>query len=191
MSLQSEQVSRCFAALNMTRCVWDEKEYTKFVSKRTINPLNPLNLCIKCLPNNPQRTLINPCVTSQYLLFFHKIAAAGKVRDESAGFCNQHGAARYIPGIEPVFEKDIEATAGHVGQVEGCRTEAPHPAALFHKHPDGGKPAVGPFKIMIGKTGAHERLPHGVAVAGALCRAADPERAAAEMLTLLVPDEFG
>ena len=36
MSLQSEQVSRCFAALNMTRCVWDEKEYTKFVSQRTI-----------------------------------------------------------------------------------------------------------------------------------------------------------
>ena len=35
------------------------------------------------------------------------------------------------------------------------------------------------------------RLPHGAAVAGALCRAADPERAAAELLTILVPDEFG
>lgn len=34
------------------------------------------------------------------------------------------------------------------------------------------------------------RLPHGVAVAGALCRAADPERAAAELLLLLDPDEF-
>lgn len=34
------------------------------------------------------------------------------------------------------------------------------------------------------------RLPHGVAVAGALCRAPDPERAAAELLLLLDPDEF-
>jgi len=35
------------------------------------------------------------------------------------------------------------------------------------------------------------RLPHGAAVAGALCRAADPQRSAAELLTILVPDEFG
>ena len=35
------------------------------------------------------------------------------------------------------------------------------------------------------------RLPHGAAIAGALCRAADPERAAAELLTIMVPDEFG
>ncbi len=35
------------------------------------------------------------------------------------------------------------------------------------------------------------RLPHGAAVAGALCRAADPERAAAELLAIMVPDEFG
>lgn len=35
------------------------------------------------------------------------------------------------------------------------------------------------------------RLPHGVAVAGALCRAADPEKAAAELLMLLVPDAWG
>lgn len=34
------------------------------------------------------------------------------------------------------------------------------------------------------------RLPHGVAVAGALCRAPDPERAAAELLLVLSPDEF-
>ncbi len=34
------------------------------------------------------------------------------------------------------------------------------------------------------------RLLHGVAVAGALCRAADPERAAAELLTILQPDEL-
>ncbi len=34
------------------------------------------------------------------------------------------------------------------------------------------------------------RLPHGVAVASALCRASDPERAAAELLLLLDPDEF-
>ncbi len=34
------------------------------------------------------------------------------------------------------------------------------------------------------------RLPHGVAVAAALCRAADPERMAAELLLLLDPDEF-
>ena len=34
------------------------------------------------------------------------------------------------------------------------------------------------------------RLPHGVAVAGALCRAADPERAAAELLAILQPDEL-
>lgn len=34
------------------------------------------------------------------------------------------------------------------------------------------------------------RLPHGVAVAAALCRAPDPERAAAELLLLLDPDEF-
>jgi thiamine-phosphate pyrophosphorylase len=34
------------------------------------------------------------------------------------------------------------------------------------------------------------KLPHGVAVAGALCRAADPERAAADLLLLLMPDEF-
>lgn len=34
------------------------------------------------------------------------------------------------------------------------------------------------------------RLPHGVAVAGALCRASDPERAAAELLLVLDPDEF-
>lgn len=35
------------------------------------------------------------------------------------------------------------------------------------------------------------RLPHGAAIAGALCKASDPERAAAELLTILVPDEFG
>lgn len=34
------------------------------------------------------------------------------------------------------------------------------------------------------------RLPHGVAVASALCRASDPERVAAELLLLLDPDEF-
>jgi thiamine-phosphate pyrophosphorylase len=34
------------------------------------------------------------------------------------------------------------------------------------------------------------RLPHGVAVAAALCRAADPERMAAELLTILEPEEF-
>jgi thiamine-phosphate pyrophosphorylase len=34
------------------------------------------------------------------------------------------------------------------------------------------------------------RLPHGVAVAGAICRAADPERAAAEILAVLQPDEM-
>jgi thiamine-phosphate pyrophosphorylase len=34
------------------------------------------------------------------------------------------------------------------------------------------------------------RLPHGVAVAGTLCRASDPERAAAELLLLLDPEEF-
>jgi len=33
------------------------------------------------------------------------------------------------------------------------------------------------------------RLPHGAAVAGAVCRAADPERAAADLLTMLLPDE--
>ena len=32
------------------------------------------------------------------------------------------------------------------------------------------------------------RLPHGAAVAAAVCRAADPERAAAELLEILVPD---
>ncbi len=35
------------------------------------------------------------------------------------------------------------------------------------------------------------RLPHGAAIAGALCRAADPERAAAELLTILQPDDLG
>ena len=39
-------------------------------------------------------------------------------------------------------------------------------------------------------TALRPRLPHGVAVAGALCRALDPERAAAELLLLLMPDEF-
>ena len=39
-------------------------------------------------------------------------------------------------------------------------------------------------------TALRARLPHGVAVAGALCRAADPERAAAELLLLLQPDEM-
>jgi thiamine-phosphate pyrophosphorylase len=34
------------------------------------------------------------------------------------------------------------------------------------------------------------RLPHGIAVAGALCRSADPERAAAELLMLLQPEEL-
>lgn len=34
------------------------------------------------------------------------------------------------------------------------------------------------------------RFPHGAAVAGALCRASDPERAAAELLLLLDPEEF-
>ena len=34
------------------------------------------------------------------------------------------------------------------------------------------------------------RLPHGAAVAGALCRANDPEHAAAELLLLLDPEEF-
>jgi thiamine-phosphate pyrophosphorylase len=34
------------------------------------------------------------------------------------------------------------------------------------------------------------RLPHGAAIAGAVCRAADPERAAAELLTILQPDEL-
>jgi len=34
------------------------------------------------------------------------------------------------------------------------------------------------------------RLPHGVAVAGAICRAVDPERAAAEILAVLQPDEM-
>ena len=34
------------------------------------------------------------------------------------------------------------------------------------------------------------RLPHGVAVAGAICRAADPERAAAEILSVIQPDEL-
>ncbi len=34
------------------------------------------------------------------------------------------------------------------------------------------------------------RLPHGIAVAGALCRAADPERAAGEFLALLDPEEL-
>lgn len=33
------------------------------------------------------------------------------------------------------------------------------------------------------------RLPHGAAVAGVVCRAADPERAAAELLAVLQPDE--
>lgn len=32
------------------------------------------------------------------------------------------------------------------------------------------------------------RLPHGAAIAGAVCRAADPERAAAELLAILQPD---
>lgn len=35
------------------------------------------------------------------------------------------------------------------------------------------------------------RLPHGAAVAGAVCRAADPERAAAELLAILTPAELG
>lgn len=39
-------------------------------------------------------------------------------------------------------------------------------------------------------TALRPRLPHGVAVAGALCRAVDPERMAAELLTILAPDEF-
>lgn len=34
------------------------------------------------------------------------------------------------------------------------------------------------------------RLPHGVAVAGAICRAADPERATAELLSVLCPDDL-
>jgi thiamine-phosphate pyrophosphorylase len=34
------------------------------------------------------------------------------------------------------------------------------------------------------------RLPHGVAVAGAICKAADPERVAAELLHILSPDEL-
>lgn len=34
-------------------------------------------------------------------------------------------------------------------------------------------------------------LLHGAAVAGALCRAADPEKAAAELLTIMVPDVWG
>ncbi len=34
------------------------------------------------------------------------------------------------------------------------------------------------------------RLPHGVAVAGAICRAADPERMAADLLTVLCPDDL-
>ncbi len=34
------------------------------------------------------------------------------------------------------------------------------------------------------------RLPHGAAVAGTVCRAADPERAAADLLRILQPDEL-
>jgi thiamine-phosphate pyrophosphorylase len=34
------------------------------------------------------------------------------------------------------------------------------------------------------------RLPHGIAIAGAICRAPDPERAAAELLAILQPDEL-
>ncbi len=34
------------------------------------------------------------------------------------------------------------------------------------------------------------RLPHGAAIAGAVCRAADPERAAAELLAILMPDDM-
>ena len=40
-------------------------------------------------------------------------------------------------------------------------------------------------------TALMSRLPHGAAVAGALCRAADPEKAAAELLTIMVPDAWG
>jgi thiamine-phosphate pyrophosphorylase len=39
-------------------------------------------------------------------------------------------------------------------------------------------------------TALKSRLPHGVAVAGAICKAADPERAAAELLQILSPDEM-
>jgi thiamine-phosphate pyrophosphorylase len=39
-------------------------------------------------------------------------------------------------------------------------------------------------------TSLKSRLPHGVAVAGAICRAADPERATAELLSVLCPDDL-
>jgi thiamine-phosphate pyrophosphorylase len=35
-----------------------------------------------------------------------------------------------------------------------------------------------------------ERIPHGIAVAGALCRSAEPERTAAAFVSLLVPDDL-
>jgi thiamine-phosphate pyrophosphorylase len=54
-----------------------------------------------------------------------------------------------------------------------------------------GRPSYAIGGLDAGRIAAlRPRLPHGVAVAGALCRAPDPERAAAEILLLLDPDEF-
>lgn len=86
-------------------------------------------------------------------------------------------AADYL-GLGPMF---ATATKPH----EPCRgpelLDAARPALRVPSYAIGGLDAARLREL-------RPRLPHGAAIAGAVCRAADPERAAAELLEILQPD---
>ncbi len=74
-------------------------------------------------------------------------------------------------------------------------TTKPHEPCRGPELLDAVRPALRLPSYAIGGLDANRlsslrtRLPHGAAVAGSVCRAVDPERAAAELLTILMPDE--
>jgi thiamine-phosphate pyrophosphorylase len=93
------------------------------------------------------------------------------------------GGADYL-GLGPMFQTATKAHepargAGLLDEVQDC----------LRAHARRASYAIGGLTLERVRA-LRPRLPHGVAVASALCRASDPERTASEFLSLLEPDEL-
>ena len=64
---------------------------------------------------------MNVGVACDYLTAKNELVSTLKICKPASGLLHDEGACRHIPTFKAVFVKALEATAGHVGQVNGCR----------------------------------------------------------------------
>src|SRR3984957_1487028 len=96
------------------------------------------------------------------------VVAAGERADAAAGFLDEECAGRRVPGRKPDLPERINASRGHVGEVERRGARATHPGGLLGHRAQHAHVGIEVFHVgAIGEAGRHQRAIEGARLADA------------------------